>query len=742
MKTTTLRTRFGRSALALGLCALIAFIAALASVTTISVLPPKLTARHMEVAGAAVHMVVDTPKQSVLHEGIETGPVADLTQRTTLLASVMTTPPVLAHIAHRAGLKPDQLAGMTPIVADVPSVITEPDSERRASTILDSTKKYRLNVQPNPTLPIINVYAQAPTVAEAERLADAAAPGLRDYLVAEAVRGGYDPKKQEQFEQLGPARGGVINGGVPAQIAALTFFVVFACGAGLLLLVTMLRRRAAPPAEPPVQPHSDEPRRAPRRSFAERVPLRAMMAPAMATTGAGAVALPRAGVRRGRERQLTQRIGAQVADWPRTTRLLPWMVAGFMALLWLVPFNAFQLAASTPIDLKLDRLALPFLIGTWVLALAAGGPEAPRIRLTWIHAALAIFFVMACLSLVVDAQYLNQTLEFDRGAKKLTLLVSYFSVFAVVASVVRRTEVKAFLKFNLVLAVLVALGMIWQYRTQANVFYNWTDAILPGAFEMVSAAPTGVDDIGRRLVQGPAEISLEAVAMLSLALPIALVGLLNATRSRSRVLYGLAACLIMAAEVSTYRKSAFMAPIAVVLTLAYYRRRQLVKLAPLAVVLFIAIHVLSPGAFGSIVQQLHPDRLGVATVSDRTADYDAIRPDVWTHLALGHGYGTYDHLSYRILDMEILHRLVEGGVIGVAAYFLMVAAVIMLARRAIRRPEQGIESVGLIAAAAAVGFLVISTLFDAMSFPHVPYIFLCIAGLLAVAVSPAPEESG
>ena len=77
-----------------------------------------------------------------------------------------------------------------------------------------------------------------------------------------------------------------------------------------------------------------------------------------------------------------------------------------------------------------------------------------------------------------------------------------------------------------------------------------------------------------------------------------------------------------------------------------------------------------------------------------------------------------------------------------AAYFLMVAAVIMLARRAIRRPEQGIESVGLIAAAAAVGFLVISTLFDAMSFPHVPYIFLCIAGLLAVAVSPAPEESG
>src|SRR3954452_20562199 len=285
MNTAILRKGFGRSALALGVCALIAFVAALASVTRIGVLPPKLTPRHMEVAGAAVHMVVDTPKESVLREGIQTGPVADLTQRTTLLASVMTTPPVLAHIAHRAGLKPDQLAGVTPIVADVPSVITEPDNERRAATILDSTKKNRLNVQPNPTLPIINVYVQAPTVDEAERLGDAAAPGLRDYLLAEAARGGYDPKKQEQFAQLGPARGAVINGGVPAQIAVLTFFVVFACGAGLLLLVTMLRRRAAPAGEPAVERHSDEPRRVPRRSFTESLPLRAMMAPSVALPG-------------------------------------------------------------------------------------------------------------------------------------------------------------------------------------------------------------------------------------------------------------------------------------------------------------------------------------------------------------------------------------------------------------------------------------------------------------------------
>ena len=39
-----------------------------------------------------------------------------------------------------------------------------------------------------------------------------------------------------------------------------------------------------------------------------------------------------------------------------------------------------------------------------------------------------------------------------------------------------------------------------------------------------------------------------------------------------------------------------------------------------------------------------------------------------------------------------------------------------------------------------MAFLVLSTLFDVMSFPHVPYILLSLAGLLAVVVRGADEE--
>ena len=66
------------------------------------------------------------------------------------------------------------------------------------------------------------------------------------------------------------------------------------------------------------------------------------------------------------------------------------------------------------------------------------------------------------------------------------------------------------------------------------------------------------------------------------------------------------------------------------------------------------------------------------TVSSRTSAYDAIRPDVWTHLLLGRGWGSYDPNSNRILDSEILLRLIEGGVVGLAAFVLVPACVVGL----------------------------------------------------------------
>ena len=67
--------------------------------------------------------------------------------------------------------------------------------------------------------------------------------------------------------------------------------------------------------------------------------------------------------------------------------------------------------------------------------------------------------------------------------------------------------------------------MIVEYRFGMNIFYSWSGQLLPGFFTVSGILPGGaVDELGRRLVRGPAEVSLEAVTMLALALPIAACG--------------------------------------------------------------------------------------------------------------------------------------------------------------------------------------------------------------------------
>ncbi|MEA2138091.1 MAG: hypothetical protein QOG56_1241 [Solirubrobacteraceae bacterium] len=704
-----------RRVAALAACVVAGVAAAVASVSSISLVPPAIEPLALEIAGATSTVVVDRPRPLVADRLATDGDYQTLQKRAVLLANLVTSAPVLERIGRRAGVDPDEIAASTRVTANVQSVLTDPNSEKRASDIRDARRRYRIEVQPDPTLPSFTVFARAPTIAAAEALANSAVAGLHDYRVALARREHADPAKAVRLEQVGTARGAIINGGAKVVIAGFSGLCGFAAAGLALLTGARLRRhrRAGPRLAGSGPP---EPREAPERSGPP----------------------PQAAVVPARLRPAGERgVAAALADWPHTTRVLPWLVALFMAMIWLVPFNVIELSVSLPIDLPLDRLVLPFIVGAWVLALAAGDPSGPRIRVTWIHLALAAMVVVACASLVIEARSLSQTLEFDTSVKKLTLLASYLSLFVVVASVVRRSEVPAFLTYTLALAVLCALGTIWEYRFKYNVFYSLSDQVLPGIFHVGAAEAAALDNAGRRVVRGPAELSLETVAMLAMGLPIALVGLVHAVRARARIGYGICAALLVAGAVATYRKSAFVAPISVFLTLAYFRRRELVRLAPLGVVMVVMIPMLAPGAVGSVAAQLSGSRLQVDTVSDRTSDYDAVRPDVWSHLMLGRGYGSYEHTSYRTLDMELLRQLVDVGVLGLAAYLLVIGAVVAVARAPIRARGSLEATVALSAAAAAVAFLVVSTLFDVMSFPHSPYIFLSIAALLAVVSAPA-----
>jgi O-antigen ligase len=86
----------------------------------------------------------------------------------------------------------------------------------------------------------------------------------------------------------------------------------------------------------------------------------------------------------------------------------------------------------------------------------------------------------------------------------------------------------------------------------------------------------------------------------------------------------------------------------------------------------------------------------------------------------------------RILDNQMLDNLINTGVIGEVVYVMMPIVVVVAALPMIRarRTPNARDALGL--AAAAIVFLTVSIIFDDMSFPHVPYIFLTSAGFAAV----------
>jgi len=651
------------------------------------------TRGDLGVAGATANVLVDAPGRSIVERRATPDKLSSLQKRAELYARLLATPPVLADVARHAGVPAGQLSGVarTP---GVPYTFTQPDSEERAAQIVESEAPYRLELQGRQNDPVVSVYAQAPTVAQAERLAGAARPGLEDYLRTLARAQRFPARDLPTLRALGPPAGGVISGHPGLVIGGVTFITAFGLTAVLLLALLRLvgrRRRDAAAGSP------------------------------------GPVADAH----------------APGDDWPHTTRAMPWMVAAFIAMLWLVPFDKVALAFSTPIDMKLDRIFLPFVFGVWILAFASGPKLAPRLRLTPIHVALAMFLACALLSVVLDARSLNHTLELDLALKKVPLLVSYMSIFVIVASSVRHTEVRAFMTYSLVLAVICGIGVIWEFRFKQNLFNVWTPRLLPPGFSF-DGNPTGLEDVdsqGRLGIVGPAQVGLEAVSMLAMALPIAVVGLLGAKRPKTRILYVAAVCLLLAATFATVRKSAMLAPLSVFATLGYFRRRELLSLAPVGVVVAVVVSALAPGAVhNTIAQFLEPNSGAAATTRDRVSDYDAIRPDVWTHLLFGRGFGSYDHYTYRVLDSEVLGRLVETGVVGLIVFLLIGASVVFSTRRTIAGRDPRYAGLALIGAAAGVCFVVVATLFDVLAYPHITYIFLYLSALAAVVVHRPPER--
>ena len=220
----------------------IALLAAFWSVEKVSLFPPGVQARNLETAAASTRVLVDVPKSLALDLSIQAIDIESLTNRALLVGNLIGSAPVRETISRRVGVPADRLEISAPLTREWPRAMQQAGTKRSTSDILKSPDQYRINVRANPTVPVLEISAQAPTADAAERLANGAVLGTQEYLRDLAARQGLAKDKQVALEQLGRAKGGVINEGVSVKVAALSFMLALAASCAGVLLLARIRR--------------------------------------------------------------------------------------------------------------------------------------------------------------------------------------------------------------------------------------------------------------------------------------------------------------------------------------------------------------------------------------------------------------------------------------------------------------------------------------------------------------------
>jgi hypothetical protein len=219
----------------------IALLAAVWSVAKISVVPPGLTPRSLEMATASTHVLVDTETSALVDLRQDIYSVEGLKNRTVVLGNIIASAQVQAKIAQRANVPAERLRVQAPLTSAQPAPPVDSENARRTSDVFKSTDQYRIDLKANPSVPVLDIYAQTPNAESAAALANAAVDELQDYLADVTARQATPSRFQIRPVQLGRATGVVINEGVAWQVAFLVFVLTLAISCATVVFLARVR---------------------------------------------------------------------------------------------------------------------------------------------------------------------------------------------------------------------------------------------------------------------------------------------------------------------------------------------------------------------------------------------------------------------------------------------------------------------------------------------------------------------
>ena len=230
--------RLWRHKLALACVGLLAIGAAVLTTHRVGLAPPKLESRHLEYGAANTELLVDTEVSSLADADV---PIVPLAQRAAIFAEFLKSERVRDDIGRRTGIPANQIVLRTEAVSAAAEP-RQPNAEERSTQLVARGQVRRLSFRSERDSPVVRVYVQAATAAEARELADASAASVSTYVAEFQKDAKVASTDRVVVTQLAEATGGTVNEGANRTFAAIALLAVLVLGCVLILLVDNVAR--------------------------------------------------------------------------------------------------------------------------------------------------------------------------------------------------------------------------------------------------------------------------------------------------------------------------------------------------------------------------------------------------------------------------------------------------------------------------------------------------------------------
>jgi polysaccharide biosynthesis protein PslJ len=427
------------------------------------------------------------------------------------------------------------------------------------------------------------------------------------------------------------------------------------------------------------------------------------------------------------------------------------LLAGIVLVIFFIPIKRYTLPSALPFNLEPYRLLIAFVAVAWFTSLLID--KRVRLRGSGLEPAIGLFAFAALASVAANVSGIEANGVTSTVVKTLTFFASFFILFYVVVSLIRRRDqLDGFIKLLVASGAILSIAALIEARMDYNVFNHLSSALPFLKYHdptTVGLTTNSLDRSGRLRVYGSAEHPIELSAVLVMLIPLAFY----LAKSSGRRIWFLLAGVLGLGALATVSRTGVVMIVVVGLVLLRLKPADVKRFLPLLVPALCAVYFMLPNTLGSFYAAFFPkqgliaDQSNIAVGNQAYADgrLADIGPSLheWAQKPLfGQGFGSrivsrddatrLGVTPARLLDNQWLGSLLETGFVGICALlWLFIRAIRKMTR--ISGEDDGPD--GWLAAAIAASltaFAVGMLTFDALGFVQVTITFFLMLALSAV----------